>query len=95
MRSRAMQKTYLSTGRLCRVTFTVRPADPVHTVSVCGEFNGWDATVHPLQRRQDGRFSRTLSLTVGQSHSFRYLVDGQHWENDPTADAYVPNRLSV
>ena len=86
-----MRKTYLTTGRVCRVTFEVHPPDTVHTIAVCGEFNGWDPTAHLLQRRKDGRFSLTLSLTVGQPYRFRYLVDGTHWENDPMADTHVPN----
>ena len=86
-----MRKAYLGHGRICRVTFEMRPPGPVHTVSLCGEFNDWNPTVHLLQRRRDGRFSRTLSLTAGQHYRFRYLVDGTHWENDPTADMYVPN----
>ena len=86
-----MRKTYLTTGRVCRVTFEVRPPDTAHTVAVCGEFNGWNPTVHLLQRRKDGRFSLTLSLKMGQPYRFRYLVDGTRWENDPMADAQVPN----
>jgi hypothetical protein len=28
---------------------------------------------------------------VAQQCRFRYLLDGERWENDWTADAYVPN----
>jgi hypothetical protein len=44
-----------------------------------------------MKRRKDGRFSVTLSLTAGQQYRFRYLLDGEHWVNDPAADASVPN----
>jgi 1,4-alpha-glucan branching enzyme len=67
------------------------PRGNVQTVALCGEFNGWDPTAHPMKRQQGGRFALTLSLATGQTYRFRYLLDGTRWENDPTADAYVPN----
>jgi 1,4-alpha-glucan branching enzyme len=91
MRKTFMKKAYSKTGRVCRVTFAVQPEGNVQTVAVCGEFNGWDPTAHPMQRRKDGRFVLTLSLPAKQPYRFRYLLDGTRWANDPTADAYVPN----
>jgi hypothetical protein len=32
-----------------------------------------------------------LWLEAGQQYRFRYLVDGERWENDWAADAYLPN----
>jgi 1,4-alpha-glucan branching enzyme len=87
----AMKKTYAKTGRVCRATFAVMPEGNVQTVALCGEFNGWDPTAHPMKRQKDGRFALTLSLATGQSYRFRYLLDGTRWENDPRADASVPN----
>jgi 1,4-alpha-glucan branching enzyme len=86
-----MKKTYLKNGRACRVTFEVQPEEDVQTASVCGEFNAWDATLHPMKRRKDGHFAVTLSLTTGQQYRFRYVLDGERWENDEAADAYLPN----
>jgi hypothetical protein len=31
------------------------------------------------------------AMRTGQAHRFRYLLDGERWENDHAADAYVPN----
>ena len=56
---------------------------------VAGEFNEWGRI--PLTRRKDGRFSRTVTLQAGREYRFRYLLDGQRWENDEAADAYVAN----
>jgi hypothetical protein len=61
------------------------------TVSVCGDFNGWRAEAHPLTRLDDGRFRTDVALPAGERYRFRYLLDGQRWENDPLADDYVPN----
>jgi hypothetical protein len=44
-----------------------------------------------MSPRKDGRFSTTISLEAGQTYRFRYLVDGERWENDWGADGYVPN----
>ena len=63
-------------------------AEEVH---VCGEFNDWDETSHQLKRRKEGHFSTTLTLETGRDYRFRYLLDGERWENDWEADAYLPN----
>jgi hypothetical protein len=33
----------------------------------------------------------TVDLAAGRAYRFRYLLDGQRWDNDWAADAYVPN----
>ena len=86
-----MKKAYAKNGRTCRVTFAVQPEGHVHTACLCGEFNGWDTTAHPMKRRKDGYFALTLSLAAGQQYRFRYFLDGARWENDQGADAYVSN----
>lgn len=86
-----VKKSYLKTGRYCRVTFDLTPGEEFSRVSLCGDFNEWDPEARPMKPRKDGRFSITLSLETGRSYRFRYLLDGEHWENDWAADAYVPN----
>lgn len=61
-------------------------------VAVVGEFNGWSPTAHPMTR--DGvEFVARIELTPGRTYRFRYLVDGERWENDWDAHAYVPNEF--
>lgn len=86
-----IKKAYSKTGRSCRVTFEVPREVHAETAYLCGEFNEWDETAHPMKRRKDGRLSLTISLKPGQEYHFRYLLDGGRWENDWGADAYVPN----
>ena len=88
-----MKKEYSKTGRSCRVTFELHPEASAGTAAVCGEFNNWDANQHPLKRRKDGSYSLTVSLKPGGEYRFRYLVDGERWENDWGADKYVPNEF--
>lgn len=76
---------------MCRVTFNLMPATDAKGVTLCGDFNNWDPTAYPMQRQADGSFSLTVSLKPGGQYRFKYLVDGQWWENDWAADAYVDN----
>ncbi|MDX1655300.1 MAG: isoamylase early set domain-containing protein, partial [Candidatus Competibacteraceae bacterium] len=38
----------------------------------------------------DGSFTVTVNLESGKEYQFRYLLDGERWENDWEADKYVP-----
>src|SRR3954468_22550808 len=78
-------------GGQVEVTFEVDPAVNAQRANLCGEFNDWDNDAHPMQRRDDGGFTVTLQLEPGRSYRFRYLLDGERWENDWAADDYVPN----
>ena len=86
-----IKKAYTKTRRSCRVTFNLPPEVNVGTVSLCGDFNAWSPADHYMKRRKDGRLSTTISLQAGRAYQFKYLLDGQRWENDPAADGYVPN----
>lgn len=86
-----LKKNYSKTGKSCRVTFKLPAEVNAETVHLCGEFNAWSHTSHPMKQLKDGSFSLTVSLEPGQSYRFRYLLDGQRWENDWEADAYEAN----
>jgi len=74
------------------VAFELPEAVSATTVSVVGDFNGWTAQTHPLER-VDGGFRTEIALPAGDRWRFRYLLDGGRWENDWAADDYVPNGL--
>jgi hypothetical protein len=61
------------------------------SVAVAGDFNDWSVTAHEMRRRDDGSFAITVELEPGRTYCYRYWVDGERWENDWSADAYVPN----
>jgi hypothetical protein len=73
------------------VTFTLDPAIAASRASVCGEWNDWSSDAHPMTPSSSGGFSVTVELPAGRAYRFRYLLDGERWENDWAADAYVPN----
>lgn len=85
------QKKYDSAKNIYRVTF-VLPADVnAQTACLCGDFNDWDKESHPMKKKKDGSFTLALNLEAGRHYHFRYFLDGERWENDWEADAYVPN----
>jgi len=86
-----IEKAYSKAGRSCRVTFQFLPEVDAETAYLVGEFNGWDTTSHPMRRSKDGNFRLTISLKPGHTYGFRYLLDGNRWTNDESADAYQPN----
>jgi 1,4-alpha-glucan branching enzyme len=89
------KKNYSKTGRVCRVTFKL-PADvEAETASLVGEFNNWDPESHPMKKLKDGGFSTTISLESGNRYRYRFLLDNERWENDWTAEIYLPNQFGT
>jgi 1,4-alpha-glucan branching enzyme len=86
-----LTKNYTKTGNYCRVTFRLPAEVGAETAALCGEFNNWDQAANPMKKLKDGSFSATVSLESGNSYRFRYLLDGERWENDWEADSYAPN----
>ncbi|MGD2124627.1 MAG: isoamylase early set domain-containing protein [Desulfobacteraceae bacterium] len=90
-----LRKNYSKTGRLCRVTFDFPSELSATRASLCGEFNEWSPASYPMRRRKDGSFSTTISLQAGRTYRFKYLLDGQRWENDWAPDGYAPNSFGT
>lgn len=87
------RKTYSKTGAKCRVTFEV-PAEVAASHAVLlADFTDWQPV--SLTRRKDGRFSTTVSLESGRAYEYRFLLDGERWYDDPTADDFVPNTFGT
>jgi 1,4-alpha-glucan branching enzyme len=62
-----------------------------HNVVLCGEFNDWSSESPVLERDGEGTWRVVVALEPGRSYRYRYLLDGEHWENAWQADGYVPN----
>jgi hypothetical protein len=59
--------------------------DPqARSVSVAGDFNGWDPARTPLERTEGGLWTAMLPLESGRYH-YMFFVDGQTWVPDPFA----------
>lgn len=87
-----MKKQFAKNNVECKVTFQV-PAELLNgskSASVAGEFNGWDAEANPVKITK-GVGSVSITLPVGKEFQYKFIIDGQRWENDPEADKYISN----
>ena len=46
-----------------------------------GDFNGWNAKIHPMKRNDNGLWTKIVMLAPG-TYEYKFLVDGE-WQNDP------------
>ena len=86
------KKFFKKNGR-CQVTLSLPKTltNGASKVAVLGDFNQWNPEANPMEHLKNGSFKAVLSLEKGHSYQFRYLIDGNLWENDPEADEMVPN----
>lgn len=87
-----IKKKYLKTKPICKCTFSLpkAAAPEAEKVTLVGDFNNWEPEAHPLKRLKSGEYKLEVALETGRKYQFRYLIDGQKWENDWQADAYAP-----
>ena len=65
--------------------FVYRADKKLDSVSVAGQFNGWDKSANPLAVDADGLTWRvTLPLTTG-AYQYKFVVNGDTWILDPAA----------
>jgi len=83
--------TVSATASEIDVRFALPAEVQAGTVALCGEFNNWSADDIQLARGGDGSWQATVALEPGRSYRYRYLLDGERWENAWHADRYVPN----
>ena len=73
------------------VAFTLPAEVEADSVALCGDFNDWSAETISAERADDGTWQVTVALEPGRSYRYRYLLDGERWENARQADRYAPN----
>ena len=73
------------------------PADvDAGRVALCGDFNDWSAEATALERGDDGTWQVSVPLEPGRSYRYRYLLDGERWENGrPAAMSRTPTGMSI
>ncbi len=86
-----LKKKRLKSRPVCKVTFEIPSDIEVQHANLVGDFNQWDVRATPMRKLKDGRYTVTLDLEPERVYQFRYLYDGNSWDNDWVADAYVPN----
>ncbi|MFD2166202.1 isoamylase early set domain-containing protein [Thalassotalea euphylliae] len=84
-----LTKKYFKTKNEAEVTFEFS-RDDVDSVELLGEFTDWQPVEMKFNKKSNV-FRAKLRLPVGESFHFRYLLNGEEWENDYNADQYMPN----
>ncbi|MDP1715794.1 MAG: isoamylase early set domain-containing protein [Anaerolineales bacterium] len=87
------EKVFDSASNTYEVTFTLPAEAHAEIACLCGDFNTWDKTAHPMKKQKDGSFALKIKLDAGRHYHFRYFLDGERWENDWESDAYIPNEF--
>ena len=90
-----LKKQYSKDKKICKVMFTLPVKVNTERVTLHGDFTNWDEKPLKMRRYKDGNFKVSITLEAGRSYRFRYLLDGQRWENDWDADAYMPNEFGT
>lgn len=72
-----------------RILFLFK-APNAEKVFLAGSFNGWNTSVHPMQKDGEGTWSTALQLFPGQ-YEYKFFVDNQ-WKDDPKASRFCLNR---
>ncbi len=88
-----LQKRFVKTRGVSKVTFRLPPeaAAEARQVALVGDFNDWNPDATPMTRLKNGEHKVTLDLEPGREYGYRFLIDGQVWENDSEADKYAPS----
>ena len=89
-----MKKTYSKTTLECKVTFQISAEILSGSKNVCisGDFNGWSLDANPLKVAK-GEGSISLVLEPGREYQYKFVIDGNRWENDPEANRFVSNEF--
>jgi serine protease AprX len=57
--------------------------DAAETVSLAGDFNGWNKTVTPLTRADSGIWLTEIETPKAGSYAYKFVVNGGLWIEDP------------
>lgn len=76
-----------STPKRRRMRFSLE-ATEAGTVVLAGDFNGWDVRLHPMRKKDNGRWEREILLGPGR-YEYKFLVDGR-WQTAAGEDEELP-----
>ena len=73
-----------------RLTFVFHD-DAAASVSVAGDFNGWDQLATPLKRDESGLWSTEIVVTATGRFEYKFIVNGRRWLEDPSNGMKTPD----
>lgn len=85
-----LNKNFTPKRTVCKVTFTLPEDWASSDIRLVGDFNDWDKKADKLEKKK-GKWVITKRLKPENDYRFKYLIDGEVWENDDDADAYMAN----
>ena len=65
--------------------------DEANTVSLAGNFNGWDGEKTPLSKNDQGLWFVEIGAPSPGNHEYKFVVDGRRWIEDPSNGRKVPD----
>ena len=94
----SLKKQFLKSKPVCKVTFLMdkETVNGASKVELLGEFNNWN-TAEPvsMKKLKNGSFKAIIDLPTEKEYQFKYLLDGEKWVNDESADKYVNNGIDA
>lgn len=90
--TRMVSKRFFKTRDEVEVTFEVTAAG-IRSAALVTDRHGWQPQPMTRTARGRGAFGIKVRFDKDEPVQFRYLLDGDRWENDEAADAYWPNAL--
>jgi hypothetical protein len=80
-----VQTVSLGSGQETKVYVRLVLLQPeARSVSVAGDFNGWDPGQTKMERSEGGMWTATIALKPGR-YQYMFVVDGKQWIADPFA----------
>ncbi|MCH2213756.1 MAG: isoamylase early set domain-containing protein [Flavobacteriales bacterium] len=92
-----IKKQFLKSKPVCKVTFSMpaEAAPEAKEIQLVGEFSEWTKSPIEMKKLKNGSFKTTVNLETGKEYEFRYVIDGERWENDWEADAYRQSPIAA
>ncbi|MDR8392036.1 isoamylase early set domain-containing protein [Aliifodinibius sp. S!AR15-10] len=88
------EMNYTPKRTVCKVTFRIPDEWAQDEAAIAGDFNDWDPEEHKMEKKDDV-WETTVRLKPETEYVFKYLLDGERWENDQEAHDYVSNEFGT
>src|SRR5262245_41666840 len=88
----ALAACWSAVAQAAKVTFRYQPViGGPSSVSVAGNFNGWNATANPMKDDdKDGVWEAVVEIPAGRLE-YKFVVNGDQWMTDENAPEISPD----